>query len=415
MTRLRAAVLPGLVLLALEAGGAYVRGSPSSPPPPKFSVATHALSDPGLKEFMEQHLGESFDRWPLREWDYSRLTLAAWYFDPRLDATRQTGRQAQFAEPARVRLQTLAWEIRAGVRSNLLDYVFLEREEALREQLEATHTNLVQSAKLRVSVGFMPREELTRLRLQLDQTRQALIQTRLEKMDSRERLARVLGLPVNALFDIVIKHDLLSGTDQAWNVHDLRRKVLRTRPDLSQALIGYAVAETAVRAEVARRGPHPELPVSCWWDARQNRWAVQVDDWLPVAERRGGAIGRAEDRRVEAAARLLQLQSDILDGLERQAALYRISAEELAGADELAESSRVHYELTKSRYQAGIVAAPELLAARLQWITTRIKQLNAQVRLQKALGALEVVMQVPVEQIHDPGLLTDLRPKPETR
>lgn len=413
---------------------------------------------------MEQQLGESFDEWPLREWNYSRLTLAAWYFDPRLESARQTWPEANVksardtttdapqpdqkpsgllsaaippmplypgardatqaqpglelrsvgglewrTEPRRVRLQSLAWVIRARVRSNLFDYVFLDRNEAMLEQLETTKTKLVQSAKLRVSVGLMPREAIAQLRLQLDQTRLQLIQTRLEKMDSRERLAHALGLPVNALFDIEIKQNFLSGADHAWNVHDLRRNVLRRRPDLSDALIGYAAAEATVRAEVAGISPHLELPASCWWDARQNRWVVRLDKWLPAEERRDADIARAEDRRVEAAVRLLQLQSDILDGLERQAALYRISAEELGSVDELANSSRVHHELTKIRYQAGIVAAPELLAARGQWIAARIKQLNAQVRLQQALGALEDVMQIPFEQVRD------LQPSPETQ
>jgi outer membrane protein TolC len=420
---------------------------------------------------MEQQLRQPLNEWPLHEWDYPRLTLAAWYFHPRLalargqwqkaeaelvatrgppasakpgpdpfaaeslpvpfeivapeadvarqrpellsppnanlkppadQPTKRTRRIAQaerLAESARFNLATVAWQVRAGLRANLMGYVAVLRGEALLEELEAAYVKLVKSAESRTASASMPSLELPLLRLQLAQTRLVLIRTRLEKMDSRLRLADSLALPVNALFDVEVEYDFSRSAGRRWSAANLRRLALHTRPDVANALADYTAAEALVRAAIAKKQPHLQLPAGCWWGPQENRWVVSLDLWLPAEARGGRVVARAEARRIAAAARLLNLQTDIMDQLDRGAAAYRVTAEEVDAIDALVGAVVRHYAATKDQFEAGAADPPELLLARMQLVAAGVAKLEAQVKLQNALGALEDAMQLPAELI----------------
>lgn len=55
------------------------------------------------------------------------------------------------------------------------------------------------------------------------------------------------------------------------------------------------------------------------------------------------------------------------------------------------------YALLERRFESGVADAPELLLARLQLLAAGVAKLEAQVKLQKALGSLEDALQVPAE------------------
>ncbi len=64
------------------------RPAPISPAATASRLQSRSLLHAGLQRFMERNLGHDFDRWPPTAWDLRLLTLAAFYFNPTLDAAR---------------------------------------------------------------------------------------------------------------------------------------------------------------------------------------------------------------------------------------------------------------------------------------------------------------------------------------
>lgn len=94
-----------------------------------------------------------------------------------------------------------------------------------------------------------------------------------------------------------------------------------------------------------------------------------------------------------------QFQADVIDGVERSAAVYRVTEKEVPGIDALIAAILRQYALTKEHVESGIAEPHELLLARLQVMAAGFAKLEAQVKLQNALGSLEDAAQLPVESI----------------
>ena len=454
-TTIKLLLLHGLLLLLLTMGCArFERQQPLSQAD-VAGLGQTTLTNSGLKLYMEQQLGKSLDEWPPLIWNLPKLTLVAYYFHPRLVAarsewqraeasltgwrcgpqgvpsdpqtfssealhfstgdvmpengrvelaaaqlskhTRQNEEAERRARLARFQFQSVSWQLRSGVRSNLLNYVAVRQTENLLEALESTCEKLVRSAELQVQIGSISYLDLSLWRLQLAQARLVLVQARLEKMDSRMRLAKALALPVSALLDIEVDYDFSQGPDTMKGVQHLRRVALLGRSDILTALEDYAVTEAVVRAELEKARPKADLPAGCWWDPQKSRWVANIDLWVPTLKRGGRKIAQAEARRIATAARLLDLQTEIIDEVERSAAVYRITAEEVEGVDELVESIAQHYTAIMERFKNGVAKAPDLLLARVKVVAGDTAKLRTRMKLHKALGNLEDTLQLPAE------------------
>lgn len=169
--------LPAILAAALFAGCAHYRPEPISPEKTAAQLELRRLSDPEVKTVLEHNLGRSLTNWPQTNWDLRELTLAAFEYHPSLAVARQqwlvaaaglrtagarpnpsvgiqpgydyqipgapspwivplsfdlpietAGKRGKrmalaekVAEAARWDFVSTAWQIRAGVRSSLLD------------------------------------------------------------------------------------------------------------------------------------------------------------------------------------------------------------------------------------------------------------------------------------------------------
>ena len=379
------------------------------------------------------------ETWPLESWDFPKLTLAALYFHPSLDAARSQWRAAEahvvaadgragmhskshstlnlnavspdcipdrraersaaaerLAEAARRRAAADAWQVRARLRTNLLAYVAAQRRQELLRELEAIEVELARSTEQRLTVGATPPVELSLLRIQLAETRLAFIEALQKKMDFRERLADSLGLPVKPLLQVEVTYDFSRTAGYGPEVRDLRRRALRNRSEVLLALADHNAAEAALRVEVGKRHPNTLFDLGCWWDTDKIRWAVNLEPELP-AERNRGPIAKAEARRIKAAAQLLDLQTEVIDELDRRVAAYRATLEDMADIEKLVAAIRRQHDAVAARFGRGAALRLELLLARLQLVPAELAQLDAQERLQQALGSLEDAVQQPAE------------------
>lgn len=112
------AVLAGLPILAFAIGCAHVSSPSGSAAKSATNFNARTLEDPGLKKFMEQHLNRPLESWPLKTPDRRAQRVAT---------------AERLAETARLRWVPVAWQVRGGLRSNLLAYAtVLRRHELLR-------------------------------------------------------------------------------------------------------------------------------------------------------------------------------------------------------------------------------------------------------------------------------------------
>lgn len=466
-TETRITSVVGSLLILFVAGCAHIPARQGLHESGGASLNALALEDPGLRKFMGQQLNRSLGDWPLHTWDETGLTLAAWYFNPRLNEVRSQWQRAEAnrftvegwpnlakpetqsfpdgmlsefsagvirraaaetsageppaprlstpansrhtsptqlhqiatarraAEASRLRLQAVAWQVRSQLCSNLLAYAAAQRGESLLQELETAYVKLIQVEEDGDAEDSMPSLRVSLLRLQLAQVRLVLVQTRLAKMENRSRLADALNVPVSALFEIEVTNDFSRVAAGVLSVPALRWRALQSRLDILLVLAEYRGAEDGLRSEIAKHRLRLPFPAACRWDENANRWMVNLD--VGVSEGRSGkALAKAESCRVAVAARLLNLQTDIIDEVERSAAVYRMTATEVAGIDALIDAIVQDYggveRGKKGQFPPKISGQAEALA-RLQVLTARFAKFEAQVRLQTALGALENALQ----------------------
>ena len=177
-------------LLALSLiGCARFESRPITPSETAAALEGRRLDDAGLKKFLETNLGPALEAWPLVSWDLKTLTLAALYFHPSLDLARvqwqaaeagvrtagarpnptlgltpgydtsavnglspwipffnldvpletagkrghRVARAERLSQAARLNIATVAWQVRSGVRANLLDFATANQRAILLE------------------------------------------------------------------------------------------------------------------------------------------------------------------------------------------------------------------------------------------------------------------------------------------
>jgi outer membrane protein TolC len=87
----------------------------------------------------------------------------------------------------------------------------------------------------------------------------------------------------------------------------------------------------------------------------------------------------------------------VIDELDRRVAAYRATLEDTADIEEVAAAIRRQHAAVAARFERGAALRLELLLTRLQLVPAELAQLDAQERLQQALGSLEDAVQQPSE------------------
>lgn len=314
-------------------------------------------------------------------------------------AHRSSQRTVQARYQARLlRLHAAAvmWQVRANLRTNLLGFVTAQRRQELWSDLEAVQMELTQAARQTLSPDKTLPIELSLLQLQLAQTRLQLILALGDKVVFRQRLADSLGLPPRALLQTTLTYDFSRAPAILPDARDLRRMALQGRSDVLRAVADYNAAEDSLRLALGQRGADPRFQPGCSWDALKNRWTVNLS-LKPSLEAAQDAAGRGEMRRIAAAARLLNLQTEVLDELEERAAVYRSLLENAAVIDRLTASIGRLHDSVEARCKVGTARRIELLLVKLQLLPAELAQRDAQAELQSALGSLEDAVQQPIE------------------
>jgi outer membrane protein TolC len=465
---LRALALPASSIALSFAALAcrHFEPAPLSPDAAAEALEKRSLADPGLRSLFETVLPSPPPQWPLEKWDLTALTLVALYFQPSLDLARAQAHVAEagvatagarpnptlsflpqyvsstepgvgpspwvvtasldwpietagkrgyriqhaqeLASAAQLALDSAAWQVRARVRAQLLDFV-AARDRALRlAEQSKSEEQVVALLEERVRLGAASLAELAPARVAALQSSADLAEIERQRAEAWVRFAEALGLTPRALEGIEIEFsvdtDLRGGALAALPPEEIRRRGLQNRADLKAALMEYEASQSALQLEIAKQYPDLRIGPGYEYDQGLNKWAVVgVSVELPVMNRNEGPIGEAEARRGEAAARFVSLQAQAIAEIDRALANQEAAREALRRSESVLAAE---HERVRANEQALRAGAADLLALRTaQAEAARAERiaLDAKVRVQQAMGDLEAAVQEPLEAAPPPS------------
>lgn len=413
-----------------------------------FDARTLDISE--LRAFVETNAGP-VSVWPPTQWNFEQLALAAIFLHPSLDVARaelksvraskitagarpnptvgvmpeynftpesgaspwiaaiqfdipietagkrglRIARAEQLSEAAKLRLGTLAWEIRSGVRVALLDLAdALKRAELLESQVVAQQCVLA-ALEIKFANGAANANDLAPTRIGLARSRSEITHERVRAEEARARLATAVGLPVKSLPpNTALLLDL--STDASLASNEARCRALTSRTDLLSALAEYAAAESALKLEIRKQYPDAHLGSGYQFDQGENKWALGLTVEVPVLNQNQGRIAEAAGKRREAGAHVLALQAKIAGDVDRALTAWRGAQSRVATLEDVRAAQQARVASLKAQFDAGAIESLDVLIAETELIADKLLQWEVQRQVQRAFGELEDALQRPL-------------------
>ncbi len=311
----------------------------------------------------------------------------------------------QLSESARLNIAATAWQVRAGVRTSLLEFSAARQREALLQNQISIQQRIISLLDQQIQAGALAAPEAVAFRIALQKTQLDLADAQRERAESRAHLAESIGVPVRAL-DAVELPALFPDSAMADSLTsaEIRHEALLGRCDVLGALADYAAAESALRLEIARQYPDVHFGPGYQFDQGDNIWSLGITFDLPVLNQNQGPIAEAAARRTEAAARFNALQAKVLADIDTAVESFRATEKSLALLQDLAATQAKSRDAVAAQVNAGAAAPLDLLNAQLEYAVAEEGQLEARVKRQQSLAALEDAVQRPIEMI-TPGVI----------
>lgn len=288
------------------------------------------------------------------------------------------------------------WKTRVAVRKALLELYAAEQRAKLLGDAIAQQQELLKSIDDRINAGAEARSATAQPRLLQAQLRLQAADAAKSAALARAALAESLGMSARGLDEARFSFAPFESVPPKRGTH--RREALTHRADVLAALADYAGAEAALRLEIAKQYPDIHLNPGYQLDAGENKWSLGIGLTLPILNQNKGAIGEAEAKRKEAAAKFNAVQAKVIADCDRAAAAVSASRAKLAVTDELLAEQAKRVASEQRLVAAGEGDKLALLSAQVEQATTLTARLDALVELQAALGSLEEATQFPLEQ-----------------
>ncbi len=255
-------------------------------------------------------------------------------------------------------------------------------------------------ARRQVELGATARGDLDRLVADALLDEQKLNDARARSSAARSELAAAVGVPLKALEGLHLEWGELDAPPDIADslLTKWRDEALLERADVRSAVVGYSMAEQALRLEVSKQYPEVHLGPGYTWDHGVKRLQFNLSMTLPLLNHNQGAIAEAEARREEAGAKLeatvAAAISEIGEGV-RQWQLARARLAQARGG--IYDTAQRMYAQTEHGFAAGSNDRTELVAARIARTLTELQVLDAVRGAQTALAGLEEALRRPVE------------------
>ncbi len=450
--------LPACLLLwfLLATSGCGFRSyepKPLDPARTATELNARSLDAAGLRDYLQQR-GVAVDPWPRSDWTLTELTWVALYYAPEVDIARSqlavaragevtagqrpnpavqlggqhhsrtteeksspwtvglvldlpiiTGdkREARLAqagavsEGALLDLAAAAWLTRTRVQVRYIDAHAAAEETRLANAEVTLRQQELSMLERRLERGFASASETALARTTLAESRLVAARAEARSLETQAGLAQALGVPVESVRLLSLTYSDLRSAPAIESRGDLRSAALQNRLDIRRGLADYAVAEAALRLEVARQYPDVILRPGFIWDQGDRIWALGSLLFLPLANRNEGLITEAEARRDLEADRFLALQARTLAALDARQVGYAAALTEVDAAVAVQRDALDRAARTERRFDAGDADRLEWTRVRLESITVERVALASRVRGLQARAALEDAVQAPLD------------------
>ena len=245
------------------AGCARYQSVPLSPNQSAAGLESRSLSDPALRDFVEEFSERDVmvvpriakTNWPPAKWDLPTLTLVAFYYHPALDMARAQWNVAKagvttaggrpnpvlsvvpgysinpasgvspwlplvsldvpietagkrdyriahaqkVSDVARLNIASTAWQVRGNLRLSLLDWASAQRRADLLQHQLELQQQILDLLEQRFRAGTVVRTDLTLARVALARTSVDLADAARQSAEARVRIADALGLTAKAI------------------------------------------------------------------------------------------------------------------------------------------------------------------------------------------------------------------------
>jgi outer membrane protein TolC len=300
------------------------------------------------------------------------------------------------ANAAALRVADVAWQVRGKLRKAWLDlFAATRRNELLKTQL-ATQQSTVSALETRVKAGESSRPEVMQARLLMNQTRLLVSGAERQIAEARADLAAALSLPAEQLKDTAFDFAKLDEPASPASVDKLRRSAMTQRSDVLAALADYAVAEAALRLEIAKQYPDVHLGPGYEFDQGPNKWTLGFTVTLPVFDRNRGPIAEAEAKRKQAAAKVAALEAKISGELDHALASHQGALKQWQTAAEMMTDAKKQSDSAEALRKGGEGDRLAVLTAEVEQQAAALARLEALVEVQRALAAIEDAAQLSV-------------------
>ncbi len=454
----------GMILLAVLAGLFFTgcihyNAKPMDAAGNLEALSGRSLTDDGLHGFVDANIPGGITRWPLESWDLDRLSLAALYFNPKLEVAKAAYAEARAAQTtagerpnpsigvtpvynastpsgsisswilginfdipmetmgkrkfrqseaqhlskaALMQLATAAWEVRSNLRQAMVDLWAIRKQTVLFDRKLVSAEALARISEAQFSAGDIGRNELMTARLLLQQARLDCGKARGDAAGALLRLSVAVGLSPHALDNVGIDFSGFEIIPSIIPSADARRTALLNRADILGSLATYEAKESALRLEIAKQYPDVSVGPGYEFDQGDNKWQIGFQLTLPIFNRNRGRIAEAEAKRKSAAAEFMSLQASVLGEIETAAAAFQNDRQQLMTADEMLEQTRRQADVIRKQYTAGAVSRQAVLSSQLEEIIAALARLGLKVTAQISMGKLEYALQTPLDTVKMP-------------
>lgn len=436
---------------------ACVHYTPLPKPPEKVvdAFVSRSLQDPGLRTELDRGLPARSADWPRRQWDRADLLFAMLYFNDSIaqgraavevsTAARSTARElpnpqielaGEYAnqhdgsplwlwglasewlldfgvrrgmrisladlgeQQAAYELTELVWRTRRDLQRAFADRLLAQREVKLLETVKADREGQLEMARRQLEVGATARGEVDRLVSDALLDEQRLNEARSRASAAESALATAVGVPVKALEAVQLSWpDLDDPADiPETRLEEGREASVLERADVLSAVVGYSLAEAALRLEVSKQYPDIAIGPAYQWDHGVKRLQFNLFLTLPLLNRNRGAIAEAEARRAQAGAKLEATVASAYTEIDEAIRQWRLARARLAEArGGIYETAERIYSQMERGFAAGANDRPELVAARIARTLAQLQVIDAVRGARWALTDLEASLRGPLE------------------
>ncbi len=207
------------------------------------------------------------------------------------------------------------WTVRTALTRGRVDRLSAEAELGLADRLAAVRQARVDRLDRRVAAGEDDQGPALVARTDLAAAHRRVADARARRAQADSALAQALGVPVAVITDLSLAP--VEPPPPNLAISQAARGAAMTRRDVLKAVIGYDLAESALRSEIAKQYPEIRVGPGYSYDHGVAKLPFNLGLVLPPTDLNRAAIAQAEARRVEAGRSLEAVQAAALGAVEQ--------------------------------------------------------------------------------------------------